>query len=248
MKEQLLQLKELCDAGLVDAEVCKEKQRQILGLPTQAERGPRAALEDKQPPAGRGHGFLGLLVGSNPTGEGAVVTRVLEDGPAHRAGVQPGDVITAVGEQTVPGAERFVSLEAFLVPGDEATLKILRGEGTELLLAVAVIDDRDYPPARTYFSPFGFNLTLPAGWSVFRSADFAPIFDAFARRIKGDPQAANILSNVEQFTQGIEVYGSDYAHVSVTADHINLPATAEHGRETCSKSPRIGRGSPTNWA
>ena len=36
-KAQLRQLKKLCDRGLISAEVCKEKQRAILGLHTPAQ-------------------------------------------------------------------------------------------------------------------------------------------------------------------------------------------------------------------
>ncbi len=68
---------------------------------------------------------------------GTLVTGVMRGGPAERAGMQPGDIITDIGEQTVPDTSTMLNLIAQLPPGAPAKIKVLRG-AKPLELAVVV--------------------------------------------------------------------------------------------------------------
>lgn len=64
---------------------------------------------------------------------GALVVGVIRDGPAHRAGILPGDVVTAIAGKPVESYNQFSRLVAALEPGKTATLRVLRnGEAQEL--------------------------------------------------------------------------------------------------------------------
>ena len=64
---------------------------------------------------------------------GVIITGVLQNGPAAQAGLQPGDVITAVNEQTVGNVSQLLSAVAGLKPGTAAPLSVHRkGQGITL--------------------------------------------------------------------------------------------------------------------
>ena len=64
---------------------------------------------------------------------GVIITGVLQNGPAAQAGLQPGDVITAVNEQTVGNVSQLLSAVAGLKPGTAAPLSVYRkGQGITL--------------------------------------------------------------------------------------------------------------------
>jgi serine protease DegQ len=60
------------------------------------------------------------------TGEGALIAGVLKSGPADRAGVKPGDVLTAVNGKTVSDSSSLLNLIAVLKPGETAKLSVAR--------------------------------------------------------------------------------------------------------------------------
>ncbi|MCS6811570.1 MAG: trypsin-like peptidase domain-containing protein [Tepidimonas sp.] len=66
---------------------------------------------------------------------GVVVGGVLQDGPAARAGVVPGDVITHVGETPVTDVPTLLAAVAALKPGTTVTLRLWR-DGREQTLRV----------------------------------------------------------------------------------------------------------------
>ncbi len=68
---------------------------------------------------------------------GALIAGVLRGGPAERAGVRPGDVLTAVNEQPVNDSAALLNLIATLTPGERASLRLIRqGKGLELRVGV----------------------------------------------------------------------------------------------------------------
>lgn len=72
-----------------------------------------------------------------PVAYGVEVGRVSQGSPAEKAGVQPGDVITAIGPYTLQGgAEQFRTAVAARRPGDTMTLTVRRG-GEDHTLVVA---------------------------------------------------------------------------------------------------------------
>ncbi len=245
LRERLLQLKQLCDEGLVDTEVCKEKQRQILGLPA-----PASGTQPIEPATSRqapepGRGFLGIVVdslveeGDAAQGDaarlGLVVTRVLEGGPAEQADLQVGDVILELAGQAVGSAEELTALEAGLVPSAKATLKVSRQPGTEITLEATAIDRRQYPPARLHTSPLGFNVRLPAGWTVSQGPQLEGGLEALARHLGENPNALAIVDYARKLSQNVdlEIYSKGKNFISVVKKTVPLPRTAHDGQELC---------------
>ena len=69
------------------------------------------------------------------TTRGALITGVLQNGPAARAGIRPGDVITAVADKDVSNVSELLSGVAALKPGTPAKFKVQR-RGETLALEV----------------------------------------------------------------------------------------------------------------
>ena len=78
--------------------------------------------------------------------EGAVIGGVLRSGPADKAGVKPGDVLTAIEGKPVVDSQSVLNTMAALPPGSNARLK-LRRQGKDLELVVTV-GRRPKPQAR----------------------------------------------------------------------------------------------------
>ena len=65
-----------------------------------------------------------------PVKEGALITGVLQDGPASKGGMRPGDVVTAVGGRPVANTAELLNRVAALKPGSEASIDVQRGNQT----------------------------------------------------------------------------------------------------------------------
>jgi serine protease DegS len=88
-------------------------------------------------------GWLGVQVeprlrrdGDGPAGQALVVTAVAEGGPAQKAGLRPGDVITHFNGEAVEDVRRSMYDIALLRPGDSLRITALRGRQTVDLRAV----------------------------------------------------------------------------------------------------------------
>jgi Do/DeqQ family serine protease len=62
-----------------------------------------------------------------PIKEGALITGVLNDGPASKGGMRPGDVVTAVAGRPVANTAELLNRVAALKPGSEAAIDVQRG-------------------------------------------------------------------------------------------------------------------------
>lgn len=66
---------------------------------------------------------------------GVIITGVLQNGPAAKAGVRPGDVITGVGDKDIGNVQELLTAVAGLKPGNAARFALQRG-GDKLELDV----------------------------------------------------------------------------------------------------------------
>ena len=100
-------------------------------------------------------GFLGVMIqdlnkeladslGINRS-EGALISEVMQDSPAARAGLESGDVVEAVNGVVVSDANELKHEIAAIAPGNDCRLTILRGERTMTL--VAQLDQRPGDPS-----------------------------------------------------------------------------------------------------
>jgi len=79
-----------------------------------------------------------------PAASGAIVTSVSPGGPADRAGVKRGDVITSVNNQPVADTNGLRNLVAGMAPGSNTTLAVMRG-GREQTFQVALAELPERP-------------------------------------------------------------------------------------------------------
>src|SRR5205823_1949301 len=82
------------------------------------------------------HGWIGVAIASVtpdladalglPVAQGAIVREVLKGGPAAKAGIQKGDIITKVGTETITGQEKLIQIVTGLKAGQDVPLELLR--------------------------------------------------------------------------------------------------------------------------
>jgi S1-C subfamily serine protease len=84
------------------------------------------------------HAYLGVSTGTASEGTpGALVAEVVQGSPAAEAGLRQGDVITALGEESVASTEDLVAAIAAREPGEIVTLEVER-EGRKTALKVTL--------------------------------------------------------------------------------------------------------------
>jgi putative serine protease PepD len=89
----------------------------------------------KVPPAQRA--YLGVVV-ATVVGGGVRVVSVQNGGPAAKAGIRPGDVITAVAGAPTPTTEELQAALATLKPGQTVDVAIVHPDGSKATLKVAL--------------------------------------------------------------------------------------------------------------
>jgi curli biogenesis system outer membrane secretion channel CsgG len=108
-------------------------------------------------PAGAGH--WGLRVGDPASGPGALITAVLQGGPATQAGLQPGDLITHAEGRKVLKAGDLATLLRSLPEGQQVTLTVTR-QGWEK--NVTLVPGAAPPPAAAYAGAEASPPVVPA--------------------------------------------------------------------------------------
>ena len=92
-------------------------------------------------------GWLGVKIQDEMTPElaasfglqqpvGALIARVVRNGPAHEAGVQTGDIIMEFGGEDVPDSASLPPMVRKMRPGDQVEIKVLRRESLVTLHVV----------------------------------------------------------------------------------------------------------------
>jgi Do/DeqQ family serine protease len=93
---------------------------------------------------------------SLPAARGAIVTSVSSAGPAARAGLKRGDVITAINKQPVVDNNSLRNLVASLPPGSNVEVTALRnGRDQNFQVALAELPDRQRPDSEEESSSTG---------------------------------------------------------------------------------------------
>jgi S1-C subfamily serine protease len=69
--------------------------------------------------------------------QGALVVQVPADGPADRAGLEPGDLVTSIDGEEVRSVEDFLGFIRRSEPGDEVEVEVLR-DGDEMTIEVTL--------------------------------------------------------------------------------------------------------------
>jgi putative serine protease PepD len=77
------------------------------------------------------HAYLGVTVGDASSGQGAEIGQVKAGTPAETAGLQAGDVVTAIDGQTVDNADDLTAKISAHQPGDKVTLTVTRNGATK---------------------------------------------------------------------------------------------------------------------
>jgi Do/DeqQ family serine protease len=73
-----------------------------------------------------------------PVKQGVLITGVLQDGPASRGGMRPGDVVLAISGAEVANTAQLLAAVAALKPQTDANVAVQRGEQSlQLMLSVA---------------------------------------------------------------------------------------------------------------
>lgn len=83
-----------------------------------------------------GHAYLGVALATRINQPGAVVVSVVKGGPAERAGVRQGDVITALDGKPVLSADDLATVLAGLKPGQTVTLAVTHSDGSNATLRI----------------------------------------------------------------------------------------------------------------
>ena len=73
-------------------------------------------------------GFVGVGLQKKEDSKGLIITVVLEDSPAKKAGLMKDDVLLKVGDQEANDLKGTVSLVRQAKPGTELALRIKRGD------------------------------------------------------------------------------------------------------------------------
>jgi S1-C subfamily serine protease len=86
-----------------------------------------------------GRAALGAQV-ANTGGHGALVSTVKSGGAAALAGIKVGDTITAIGGQSVTGAQAVADLLVTLKPGQQVTVNLLHSDGSQGTVSVTLTE------------------------------------------------------------------------------------------------------------
>jgi len=116
-----------------------------------------------------------------PNEAGVLVSSVTENGPAAKAGVRVGDVITAINGKTVAGYHDLRGAIKDNHAGDSVRIDVIRGKSRQTMMAT--VDEREWPDFRA-FKLGNLERELPPMPKEWRGKLFGPDNDELRARIK----------------------------------------------------------------
>jgi 2-alkenal reductase len=81
-----------------------------------------------------------------PLEEGAIISDVVQGGPADDAGIQPNDIITAINGQTIDQEHPLVNVLFDFKPGEQVEVEIFRSETEQTLTLTVTLGTRPANP------------------------------------------------------------------------------------------------------
>jgi S1-C subfamily serine protease len=88
--------------------------------------------------ANSGRAFLGVSVATSVGGSGVIVAGVERGGPAARAGIRPGEVITAIDGRPTPSTDALLTILAQLKPGQQVEVTVADRNGAKRTVRVTL--------------------------------------------------------------------------------------------------------------
>jgi putative serine protease PepD len=79
------------------------------------------------------HAYLGVQVGDAPNGAGALLSTIVSGGPADKAGLEQGDIVTQIDGKDVASSDDLTAAVAGYKPGDKATFTVDRNGSTKTI-------------------------------------------------------------------------------------------------------------------
>ena len=79
------------------------------------------------------HAYIGVSIADSSSGAGAQIASVKADSPASKAGLQAGDVVTAMDGDTISSADDLTAKISAHAPGDKVTLTVNRNGKTQTI-------------------------------------------------------------------------------------------------------------------
>ena len=116
-----------------------------------------------------------------PNEAGVLVSSVTENGPAAKAGVRVGDVITAINGKTVASYHDLRGAIKDNHAGDSVRIDVIRGKSRQTMMAT--VDEREWPDFRA-FKLGNLERELPPMPKEWRGKLFGPDNDELRARIK----------------------------------------------------------------
>jgi S1-C subfamily serine protease len=85
-----------------------------------------------------GRAYLGIRVATTVGSRGVIVTGVVRDGPAGRAGIRPGEMIAAVDGRPTPSTDALATILATLQPGRRVRVDLVDPGGASRTVTVTL--------------------------------------------------------------------------------------------------------------
>jgi serine protease Do len=154
--------------------------------------------------------------------QGVLVSEVLPDSPAEKAGLRSGDVILELDQSSIEGLGSLRSSIALMKPGQKVTMKVLR-EGHELVVTATITQNPDEDGR-------GNTIEDTCGFAV------EPVTPELAKRHKLDVKAGLLIMQIDPESQAYQS-GLRPGHVIIAINGHSLTTVDEFSKIVQSAKP-----------